>query len=46
MLRISIFYVLVTLATLNAQGIESEIGINVGLNSTKNEDGSKFKNPY
>jgi len=30
---------------LNAGTIESEIGINVGLNSTLNEDGPKFKNP-
>jgi len=30
---------------LNAGTIESEIGINVGMNSTLNEDGPKFKNP-
>ena len=30
---------------LHARGIEGEIGINVGLNSTKNENGNKFKNP-
>lgn len=30
---------------LNAGTIESEIGINVGMNSTLNEDGVKFKNP-
>jgi OOP family OmpA-OmpF porin len=28
-----------------ANNIESEIGINIGLNSTKNEEGNKFKNP-
>ncbi|CAA6812799.1 MAG: Outer membrane protein [uncultured Sulfurovum sp.] len=34
-----------TLTVLNASNIEQEIGINIGLNSTKNEDGNKFKNP-
>ena len=29
----------------HANGIESEIGINIGLDSTKNDDGSKFENP-
>jgi len=32
------------LTVLNA-GVEKEIGINVGMNSTLNEDGPKFKNP-
>jgi len=36
---------LLLVALLNGQGIEGEIGINVGLNSTKNEAGSKFRNP-
>jgi len=38
-------YALMILTILNARGIESELGINIGLNSTKNEDGNKFKNP-
>lgn len=45
MLRIIILYLLLALTTLGARGIESEIGINIGLNSTKNEGGNRFKNP-
>lgn len=45
MSKILTLYLLMILTMLNARGIESEIGINVGLNSTKNEDGNKFKNP-
>ena len=37
---------LLTMMTfLNASSIESELGINIGLNSTKNEGGNKFENP-
>lgn len=45
MVKKIIFYCLFTLTMLNANNIESELGINIGLNSTKNEDGNKFKNP-
>jgi len=45
MSRIIIFYFLVALTMLSANSIEKELGINVGLNSTKNEDGNKFNNP-
>jgi OOP family OmpA-OmpF porin len=40
-----ILYSLLTLTLLNAESTESAIGINVGMNSTKNETGSKFQNP-
>ena len=33
------------LTLLSGRTIESEIGINIGLNSTQNENGFKFKNP-
>lgn len=33
------------LTMLPANNIESELGINIGLNSTKNKDGNEFKNP-
>jgi OOP family OmpA-OmpF porin len=41
------FYILAIsiLSFLNAGLPETEIGINIGMNSTKNDDGSKFKNP-
>ena len=45
MKRIVIFQLFLMLTLLNGRTIESEIGINVGLNSTKNENGFKFKNP-
>jgi len=45
MSKVAILYVLTSLMMLNAGMIESEIGINVGVNSTKNKDGNKFKNP-
>lgn len=45
MSKILKLYLLMILTMLNARGIEGEIGINVGLNSTKNEDANKFKNP-
>jgi len=38
-------YLLFVLVTLNASNIESEVGFNVGLDSTRNEDGNKFENP-
>jgi OOP family OmpA-OmpF porin len=45
MSKIAMLYLLTALTGLNAGIIESEIGINIGLNATKNEDGNKFKNP-
>ena len=45
MLKRIISCILITIVELNAGVVESEIGINVGLNSTLNEDGAKFKNP-
>ena len=45
MSKIAMLYLLSIFTVLKAGMIESEIGINVGLNSTKNEDGNKFKNP-
>ena len=45
MYKIIVFYFIIILTALNANNIESELGINIGLNSTKNEDGNKFKNP-
>jgi outer membrane protein OmpA-like peptidoglycan-associated protein len=45
MLKIIIICTSIMASILNAGMIESEIGIDVGLNSTKNEDGNKFKNP-
>lgn len=45
MFKIVSICIAIMLTVLNAGMIESEIGINVGLSSTKNEDGNKFKNP-
>ena len=45
MLKIIISYMLMVLTALNAGVLESDLGLNVGMNSTLNEDGSKFKNP-
>jgi len=45
MLKIIMSYMLMMLTALNAGMLESELGINVGMNSTLNEDGAKFKNP-
>lgn len=45
MLRIITLYLIGILSMAYANSIESEIGINIGLNSTKNEQGNKFKNP-
>lgn len=45
MSKILKLYLLTILTLLNAVNIESEIGIDMGLNSTKNEDGNKFENP-
>ena len=45
MLRIAMLYLLTLFTVLNARGIESEIGIHIGVNSTQNEDGNKFQNP-
>lgn len=44
MLRKIVFSSLLILTMLDASSIESEIGINVGMNSTKNETGAKFDN--
>ena len=40
-----IFYTLSILSFLHASMPETEIGINIGMNATKNEDSSKFENP-
>ena len=45
MLKIVIFQLFLLLTLLSGRAIESEIGINIGLNSTKNNNGFKFKNP-
>lgn len=45
MIRVIRLYLLSMIVILNASNIEQEIGINIGLNSTKNEEGNKFKNP-
>jgi OOP family OmpA-OmpF porin len=44
MLKQGILYSLFAVTFLNATSVESQIGINVGMVSTKNEIGSKFKN--
>jgi len=45
MSKVVSLYLCSILSVLYANNIESELGINIGLNSTKNEDGNKFKNP-
>jgi OOP family OmpA-OmpF porin len=45
MIRILKLYFLSIIVILNAGNLEQEIGINIGLNSTKNENGNKFENP-
>ena len=45
MIKRRILYTLSMLSFLHASMPETEIGINIGVNSTKNEDGSKFENP-
>ena len=45
MRKIVIFQLFLMLSLLSGRTVESEIGINIGLNSTKNENGFKFKNP-
>ncbi len=40
-----IFYIVSILSILDATTPEREIGINIGVTSTKNSDGSKFNNP-
>ncbi len=45
MQKIVIFQLFLFLTFLSGRTIESEIGINIGLNSTHNENGFKFKNP-
>ena len=45
MVKIRILSIVSMLTLLNAGTVESEIGLNVGMNSTLNEDGPKFKNP-
>ncbi len=44
MQKIVVFQLFLFLTLLSGRIIESEIGINMGLNSTKNEKGFKFKN--
>jgi len=45
MLKVIMIYLLVVLMSLNASNIEREVGISIGLNSTKNDNGFKFNNP-
>ena len=45
MLRRGILSLFIILTSLNASNIEREIGIYVGANSTKNEEGNQFRNP-
>ena len=45
MKKIVIFQLFLILTLLSGSTIEREIGINIGLNSTQNEKGFKFKNP-
>jgi len=45
MLRKIVFSSLLILTMLDASSIESEIGINVGMNSTQNEGANQFENP-
>ena len=45
MQKIVIIQLFLILTLLSGRTIESEIGINIGLNSTQNENGFKFKNP-
>jgi len=45
MFRLLILQFILLLTLLNGQRIEGEIGINVGMNSTKNGSASKFRNP-
>jgi OOP family OmpA-OmpF porin len=45
MLKIIMLYLLALFTVIDARGIESEIGIYIGVNSTKNNGGNKFKNP-
>jgi OOP family OmpA-OmpF porin len=45
MKKLAILCLVGMVSGLSADRIESEIGINIGLNSTKNEDGNKFQNP-
>jgi len=40
-----LFYSLITATMLNAMTTESQLGINVGMVSTKNSDGNHFNNP-
>jgi len=44
MLR-EIVFLFLFITVLDANSIESQLGINIGMNSTKNETGSQFKNP-
>jgi len=45
MIKKKILYMVSTLTMLHATIPETEIGINIGMTSTKNSDGSEFKNP-
>ncbi len=45
MFRIIIFFLVTTLLLLGSKSIETELGINIGVNSTKNRDGNRFQNP-
>jgi len=45
MIKQTVFFSLTVLTLLNASSAEAEIGINVGMTSTKNNTGANFKNP-
>ena len=45
MMKARVMLVVTVFTCLNAGVLESEVGLNVGMNSTLNEDGPKFKNP-
>jgi len=45
MIKSKVVFMVTVFTFLNAGMLESEVGLNVGMNSTLNEDGPKFKNP-
>ena len=45
MINKKILYGLTAITLLNANTPESEIGINIGMNATKHENGTEFENP-
>jgi len=45
MIKARVMLVVTVFTFLNAGVLESEVGLNIGMNSTLNENGPKFKNP-